>query len=225
MPEERERETCWSEIDLDALRSNFRLASRLLPADTPILTVVKADAYGHGAVEVSRVLVEEGAAALSVATVPEAAELRKAGIQAPILVMGRMLDSEVEGALRWRTEITIAHAPHRSWARPVKTRMKPAWTGLMSGDLGGLGGLRGGPGASSSSSAASSSTISASASAAPSISMSSSCSGVGPRMSSSNRARSSGRGGGGASTTSSLTGGAPMSRAWGGAMAALAASA
>jgi len=101
-------ETCWAEVDLDALRSNFRLARRLLPPNAPILTVVKADAYGHGATQVSRVLVEEGAAILAVATVAETAELRKAGIQAPILIMGRMLESEIEAALRWRAEIAIA---------------------------------------------------------------------------------------------------------------------
>ena len=58
---ERDNGTCWAEVDLDALRSNYRLARRLLPADAPVFAVVKADAYGHGADEVSRVLIEEGA--------------------------------------------------------------------------------------------------------------------------------------------------------------------
>ncbi len=111
MPQDRDSETCWAEVDLDALRSNFRLAKSLLPPDVPILPVVKADAYGHGAVQVSRVLVEEAAAALALATVAEAAELRKAGIQTPLLIMGRMLESEIEAALRWRAEISIAHFP------------------------------------------------------------------------------------------------------------------
>jgi alanine racemase len=71
--------------------------------------VVKADGYGHGAVEVSRVLLQEGASLLAVATVDEAVGLRKAGIEGPILIMGRMLEGQVESALRWRTEITIHH--------------------------------------------------------------------------------------------------------------------
>ena len=104
-----DRGTCWAEVDLEAVRSNFRLARSLLPRGTPMLPVVKADAYGHGAVPVSRVLAEEGADALSVATMAEGAELRKAGIESSILIMGRMLRSEIDAALRWRCEISIPY--------------------------------------------------------------------------------------------------------------------
>lgn len=107
--EEKDKGTCWAEVDLGALRSNYRLARRLLPADAPVFAVVKADAYGHGAPEVSRVLIEEGASVLAVATVDEAAELRKSGIENPILVMGRMLETQIEDALRWRVDATIVH--------------------------------------------------------------------------------------------------------------------
>jgi alanine racemase len=105
---EGDKRICWVEVDLGALRSNYRLARRLLPAEAPIFPVVKADAYGHGALEVSRVLVEEGASILAVATVEEAAQLRKAGIDSPILVMGRMLETQIDSALRWRVEVTVA---------------------------------------------------------------------------------------------------------------------
>ena len=79
--------TAWLEIDLDALVSNFRILSSLLPAGARIEPVVKADAYGHGAVAVSRALVADGAVGLSVATFDEALELRQAGIEVPLFVL------------------------------------------------------------------------------------------------------------------------------------------
>lgn len=79
----------WVEIDLQALRRNFRrLAGRVAPAK--ILAVVKADAYGHGAVAVARALELEDSdalAGLAVATAEEAIELREAGVRARILVL------------------------------------------------------------------------------------------------------------------------------------------
>lgn len=90
----------WATIDLDALVHNAglieeRLAA-CLPQRTPgtgmgLMAMVKADAYGHGAVPVSRALERCGVAALGVATVEEGVELRDAGVTAPILVMGGMM--------------------------------------------------------------------------------------------------------------------------------------
>ncbi len=74
-------------IDLAALAHNFRqLRARARPAD--VLAVVKADAYGHGAVACSRVLAREGASFLGVALIEEGLELRRAGIRTPVLVLG-----------------------------------------------------------------------------------------------------------------------------------------
>ena len=70
----------WAEIDLDALAHNYQvLCSRMGPGSR-FLGVVKADAYGHGAVEVSRTLAELGAAYLAVSNIDEAQELREAGL-------------------------------------------------------------------------------------------------------------------------------------------------
>lgn len=77
-----------AEIDLSALRHNFRLIRAASDKESSLLAVVKADAYGHGAIEVARVLMSEGASLLAVALVEEAIALRQAGIDAPILVMG-----------------------------------------------------------------------------------------------------------------------------------------
>jgi alanine racemase len=76
-----------AEIDLGALRQNFAEARRLAgPAE--VLAVVKANAYGHGAVAVARALEGEGAQLLGVALVEEGLELRNAGVRAPMLVLG-----------------------------------------------------------------------------------------------------------------------------------------
>jgi len=76
----------WGEVDLGALRANTRvLAARARPA--ALLAVVKADAYGHGALPVARAALDAGATWLGVALVAEGAALREAGIEAPILLL------------------------------------------------------------------------------------------------------------------------------------------
>jgi alanine racemase len=77
----------WAEIDLDALVANLRLLRSRLGV-VGILAVVKADAYGHGAPRVALALEREGVAGFGVAMVEEGAELRGAGVTAPILVLG-----------------------------------------------------------------------------------------------------------------------------------------
>jgi alanine racemase len=82
------------EISLPALRHNLRQVARRV-GRVPIIAVVKANAYGHGAVPVTRTLVTAGADQLGVATVAEGQELRHAGITAPILVMGGIFPEDV----------------------------------------------------------------------------------------------------------------------------------
>ncbi|MBO1437912.1 alanine racemase [Meiothermus sp. CFH 77666] len=79
----------WLEVDLDALAHNFHLL-RKSAGDVALIGVVKANAYGHGAVEVGKELLRLGAWGLAVATTHEARELRKAGIVARILLMGSL---------------------------------------------------------------------------------------------------------------------------------------
>lgn len=83
---ERVRAT-YAAIDLDALAHNLAEVSRLAPGRA-VIGVVKADAYGHGAVAVARRLVAEGCERLAVVSVEEAAELREADVTAPLLVLG-----------------------------------------------------------------------------------------------------------------------------------------
>ena len=78
----------FAEIDLAALQHNFRAIRSTLPGTTEILAVVKADAYGHGFEEISRELEELGVNAFGVAFLAEAIQLRKSGIDKPILLLG-----------------------------------------------------------------------------------------------------------------------------------------
>ncbi|MFL5766934.1 MAG: alanine racemase, partial [Actinomycetota bacterium] len=85
-----------AEIDLDAIRSNVRAVK---PSDAELMTVVKADAYGHGAVPVARAAIEAGATWLGVALVEEGIELREAGIDARILVLSEFPPGSEAAAL------------------------------------------------------------------------------------------------------------------------------
>ncbi|CUH92284.1 alanine racemase [Herbinix luporum] len=75
-------------INLEAIRSNINQVKSKLKKDTKLMVIVKADAYGHGAVEVSKALENDMADAYGVAIIEEAMELRKAGITKPILILG-----------------------------------------------------------------------------------------------------------------------------------------
>lgn len=81
----------WVEVDLAALRANFAEIRRVVGADCPITAVVKADAYGHGAVEVAKCLLAEGADCLAVATLGEALELKSVLGAVPIMLLSPLL--------------------------------------------------------------------------------------------------------------------------------------
>ena len=93
----------WTEIDLSNLEHNYRALRAMLPQGCWFLGVVKADAYGHGAVQVARRLETLGAEYLAVACLDEALELRQAGITTPILILGytpvERADSLLEGGI------------------------------------------------------------------------------------------------------------------------------
>ena len=95
------------EVDLAAVRANMMAVRGRVGGDVSVIAVVKANGYGHGAVEVSRTLLEAGADMLAVALPAEGAELRLAGVTCPILVMGSMLGREVPLALEHDLMLTI----------------------------------------------------------------------------------------------------------------------
>ena len=78
----------WADISLDHLSHNYHALREKLPSSCRFLGVVKADAYGHGAVPISRYLTELGAEYLAVSNIEEAVQLRRGGIRGPILILG-----------------------------------------------------------------------------------------------------------------------------------------
>lgn len=95
------------EIDLDALKHNFAQIRNVVSGGTGILAVVKADAYGHGALETARTLIDSGAAGLCLATIDEAVELRKHGIDVPMMTLGYTDPSRFEDAVRYDVEQSV----------------------------------------------------------------------------------------------------------------------
>jgi alanine racemase len=95
----------WIEIDCGAVAENC--ARIIQDTGTPLMAVVKGDAYGYGAVEVSRAALSGGASWLGVARFGEARALRAAGIQAPILVLGMATEAEVDEAIASQVTLTL----------------------------------------------------------------------------------------------------------------------
>lgn len=99
--------SAWAEVDLTAIAHNVRSLKALLKPPVQLLAVVKANAYGHGAVAVARTALQNGAEWLGVARVAEGTELREAQIGAPILVLGPMAPAEAAEAVRARLSVAL----------------------------------------------------------------------------------------------------------------------
>lgn len=107
----------WVEIYLDRIESNVKKLREFLPKHTRFMAAVKANAYNHGAVEVSRVVLDAGADSLAVSILKEALILREAGIEAPILVLTPILPSDVNIAIEHNISVTVFQ---ESWLRQMK---------------------------------------------------------------------------------------------------------
>ena len=94
-------------VDLDAIAHNVNQFRRRLPDDCRLMAAVKANAYGHGSVPVSRAALAAGATDLAVAFLDEALELRAGGITAPILVLGHISERGIEPALEAGITLTV----------------------------------------------------------------------------------------------------------------------
>src|SRR6266540_1425816 len=110
----------WVEVDLDRFASNLRAVRERVargaagepasagPAPAPeILLVVKADAYGHGAVEMAEAAEREGVSHFGVATLHEGIQLRQAGCRLPVVVLSPLLPSEIAEAVAHRLDPTV----------------------------------------------------------------------------------------------------------------------
>jgi alanine racemase len=109
----------WVEVDLDILDHNLDALRRAVGPGREILLVVKADAYGHGAVEVARAAAARGVRQFGVATLHEGMQLRAAGIVQDVWVLSPLLASEIPQALAHGLELTL---PSLEFARELSAR-------------------------------------------------------------------------------------------------------
>jgi alanine racemase len=101
----------WTEIDLGKLRRNLQLIRGDLPKHVRLMAIVKDEAYGHGALDVARVAVEEGAWGFGLSTLEEAMTLREAGITAPLLMLGERREAELEWCVAHNLTVCV-NEPH-----------------------------------------------------------------------------------------------------------------
>lgn len=97
----------WVEVNLDHLIDNLKEVKRVTNKKTRICAVVKADAYGHGAPMIAKVLMENGADFLAVATLSEAIQIRKFGVGAPLLILGYTPDDRVEELIQYNIRQSV----------------------------------------------------------------------------------------------------------------------
>jgi len=107
----------WVEIQLDAIKENIKQLQKTLNHSTGVYAVVKANAYGHGDVQVARAALETGVHGLAVSILDEALILREAGIEAPILVMGWVRPEDAPIAVKHSITLT---AFQKEWIQSVK---------------------------------------------------------------------------------------------------------
>ncbi len=103
------RQRAWLEVSPAAIEANARSLRGLLLPSCALMAVVKADGYGHGAVTVARAALVGGASQLGVATLQEGIELRKAGLDQPVLVLGNLTQpEELRACLHWQLMPTLS---------------------------------------------------------------------------------------------------------------------
>jgi alanine racemase len=100
-------EITWIEVDLNAIEYNLKAIKSMVGSGTKILAIVKADAYGHGAVKVSQTLEQNGIDMLGVAFPGEGIELRKNNINIPILVLNPVLSEQIEDVVKYSLRVTV----------------------------------------------------------------------------------------------------------------------
>jgi len=112
MPFVQTRRDAWVEIDLGNIEHNIKTLRNLISPETKFLAVVKADAYGHGATMVAPTLIASGVDMLGVASIDEGIQLREAGIEAPILVLGAAPSWSVFAAVENDIQLSVFTREH-----------------------------------------------------------------------------------------------------------------
>ncbi|MBR5613947.1 MAG: alanine racemase [Clostridia bacterium] len=122
----------WAEIDLDAISHNVKEIKNCLKPGVKLMGVVKADAYGHGACETAKTVLESGADCLAVASVDEAMELRRFGIDAAILVLGNSGAELIDDLIKYEITPAVFNVEFAkqlscaavNWGKTIKVHIK-----------------------------------------------------------------------------------------------------
>lgn len=98
----------WVEVDLDNFEKNLSEIKRLVGPQVKIMQVVKADAYGHGAIEIANVALKNGASYLGVASADEGVQLRVSGIEQPIVILSPSPAGEINEIIKYRLTPSVS---------------------------------------------------------------------------------------------------------------------
>lgn len=98
----------WVEVDLDNFIGNLKEIKRLIGPQVDFMQAVKADAYGHGAIEISHIALKNGAKMLGVANADEGVQLRISGIEAPIVILGPSTAAEIEQIIKYNLTPSVS---------------------------------------------------------------------------------------------------------------------
>jgi alanine racemase len=120
---EDQRYRSWVEVDLDAFTRNWEEMKRLVAPGVRIMQIVKADAYGHGAIEIAHTALKNGAACLGVANADEGVQLRVGGIEAPIVILSPSPDSEINTIIKYNLIPSVSDI---GFARELQKHLKKA---------------------------------------------------------------------------------------------------
>lgn len=113
----------WVEVDLDNFIGNLKEIKRLIGPHVDFMQAVKADAYGHGAIEISNVALKNGARMLGVANADEGIQLRVSGIAAPVVILGPSIESEIEEIIKYNLTPSVSDL---SFTRKLQKAVKKA---------------------------------------------------------------------------------------------------
>ena len=119
------RARTWATVDLDAVAHNVRAIRSVLPATTAFMAVVKADAYGHGAIPLADAALAAGASWLGVATPDEALELRDAGLRGAMLILGPTPVESVPDVIAAGCALTVSDAGAIGAIARAQSKVKP----------------------------------------------------------------------------------------------------
>ena len=120
---ENQKYRSWVEVDLGNFAANWEEMKRLVGPNVQIMQVVKADAYGHGAIEISNVALKNGASCLGVANADEGVQLRVSEITAPVIILSPATDSEIDQIIKYNL---IPSVSDLSFAREFQKRARKA---------------------------------------------------------------------------------------------------